>query len=135
MRSIEKVLYPRAFNSKYIRVHSLFEEELKAILEKSGHKPEFWPKYRQRLRHLDERKTKCILKQDWFEKLKHEDELYSIKIKDEKNIRILFAFIAYKNIEYAILLYPFEEKEKKKKKSSYEAAKPVARERLKEIRV
>jgi len=133
MSSLGKVHYPEAFNGEYIRVHWQFENDLKAILEKSGQIADFWSKYRQRLQFLDERKKECILKHDWFEKLRYEDNLYSIRFRIDKNIRILFAFVAYNNIEYAILLYPFEEKDKKKSKTSYESAKPIAQERLKEV--
>jgi hypothetical protein len=51
-----------------------------------------------------------VLKRDWFETLKHTNKLYAIKIKDDKNIRILFSFVEYKGTKYAILLHAFEEK-------------------------
>lgn len=134
MSPLGKIHYPKAFNGQYIRIHLEFENDLQNILERSGQKVDFWAKYKQRLRFLDERKRECVRKRDWFEKLKHEKHLYSIKFKDEKNIRIIFAFVAYKNIEYAVLLYPFEEKDNKNKSQhSYDTAKPIAQERLKEV--
>lgn len=134
MSPLGNVHYPKAFNGKYIRTHWDFEDDLKDILERSGQKGAFWPKYKQRLRFLDERKHECVLKSDWFEKLRYDSDLYSLKFKDEKNIRILFAFVAYEGIEYAILLYPFQERNKKNgSQYSYETAKPIAKARLKEV--
>ena len=107
---------------------------MKDILERSGLKDNLRHKYRQRLPHLDERTQECIRKKDWFEKLKYEKDLYSMKFKGDKNIRIIFAFVAYKGSEYAILLYPFEEKDDKNKgQYSYDTAKPIAQKRLMEV--
>lgn len=134
MSPLAKIHYPEAFNGEYIRVHWDFEKDLKDILEKSGLKDNFTSKFKQRLKHLNDRKRECVRKRDWFEKLKKEKDLYSIKFKDEKNVRILFAFIAYEGIEYAILLYPFQEKDDKNKSQySYDTAKPIAQGRLKEV--
>jgi len=133
MSRLGKVHYPEAFNGEYIRTHWEFEQDLQKILEQSGHKADFWSKFKQRLKFLDERKRECVRKRDWFEKLKHEDDLYSLKFKDKRNIRILFAFVAYENIEYAILLYPFEERGGKPKSYGYEKASQIARKRLKEV--
>jgi hypothetical protein len=58
-------------------------------LERSGKKDDFIGKYKMRLRFLDEYREKSVLKRDWFETLKHTNKLYAIKIKDDKNIRIL----------------------------------------------
>jgi len=128
------VTYPQAFDSQYIRVHWEFENDLKDILERSGQQQNFRQKIRQRLRHLDERRRDCVRKTDWFEKLKHEKDLYSMKIKGGKNIRILFAFAAYRGSEYAILLYPFEEKDNKNRSQwGYDTAKPIAQKRLEEV--
>ena len=57
-----------------------------------------------------------------------------MKFKGDKNIRIIFTFVAYKGSEYAILLYPFEEKDDKNKgQYSYDTAKPIAQKRLQEV--
>ena len=128
------IKYPQAFSGKYIRVHWEFENDLKEILEHSGLVKKFRQQYRQRLQHLGDRKEKCIHKNDWFEKLKHENDLYSMKFKGEKNIRIIFAFIAYEDNEYAVLLYPFEEKDRTKGgQHSYGTAIPIAQKRLQEV--
>jgi len=134
MLRIGNVLYPEVFIGKYIRTHWDFEHDLQKILERSGHKSDFWGKYKQRLRFLDERRKNCIQKHDWFERLKGTGDLYAIKFKDEKNIRILFAFIEYENIEYVLLLYPFEEKDRRgKSRTSYGTGIPIALERLQEV--
>lgn len=129
-----KVKYPQAFSGKYIRVHWEFEKDLKDILERSGLEENFWQKYRQRLKLLVERRHECIRKKDWFEKLRHEKDLYSMRFKGNKNIRIIFAFVAYESYEYAILLYPFNEKDSTKGgKHSYSTALPIAQKRLEEV--
>lgn len=135
MKCIGNILYPEAFNAKYIRTHLNFEIDLIDLLERSGKKADFWGKYRQRLRFLDERKEQCVLKSDWFEELRRTDGLYSMKFKkSQKNIRILFAFIEYNSVKYALLLYVFEEKDNTNKSHySYSAGISVAEKRLKEV--
>lgn len=56
-----------------------FEIDLTNLLERSGKKADFWGKYKQRLRFLDEKKEECVLKSDWFEVLRQTDGLYSMK--------------------------------------------------------
>jgi hypothetical protein len=129
-----EVLYPEAFNGGFIRTHWNYENDLKDILERSGKKDDFIGKYKMRLRFLDEYREKSVLKRDWFEALKHTNKLYAIKIKDDKNIRILFSFVEYKGTKYAILLHAFEEKKgKRKSPTSYDTAIPIAQQRLKEV--
>jgi len=66
--------------------------------------------------------------------LKYGNKLYAMKINDDKNIRILFSFVEYKGIKYAVLLHAFEEKKGKRKSStSYVTAIRVAQQRLKEV--
>lgn len=135
MRVIDKIYYPEAFHNNRIRVHWKFEDDLKLILEHSGHKADFRGKYLQRLKLLSELGMKCTLKKDWFEILKGTNGLYSMKFnRTQKNIRILFAFIEVQGVEYVVLLYPFEEKGNKQGgKHSYNTAIPLAQKRLKEI--
>lgn len=78
MGRLGQIVYPEAFKAKYIRTHGDFENDLKDILERSGQKNDFIGKYKQRLRFLDDRRDKCILKHDWFEELKRADGLYSM---------------------------------------------------------
>jgi hypothetical protein len=135
MSRLRKVLYPDVFNGKYILTHWDFEDDLKGILERSGRKADFWGKYKQRLRFLDERRTRCIQRSNWFEDLKHTEELYSMLFdRNEKNIRILFCFITYQKVQHALLLYAFEEKDNKKgSRYSYKKGIPVALKRLEEV--
>ncbi|OLN33080.1 hypothetical protein [Desulfosporosinus metallidurans] len=135
MNRMGNILYPEVFNSKYIRTHFEFEVDLTNMLERSGQKADFWGKYKQRLRFLDERKEKCVLKSDWFEELRQAEGLYSMIFdKSQKNIRILFAFIEYNKVKYALLLCAFEEKDNKKKSQyCYSTRIPIAQKRLKEV--
>lgn len=135
MNRMGNILYPEVFNAKYIRTHFDFEVDLTNMLERSGQRADFWGKYKQRLRFLDERKEKCVLKSDWFEELRQAKGLYSMIFdKSQKNIRILFAFIEYNKVKYALLLCAFEEKDNKKKSQySYSTRIPIARKRLEEV--
>jgi len=135
MNRMGNILDPEDFNAKYIRTHFDFEADLTSMLERSGQKADFWGKYKLRLRFLDERKEKCVLKSDWFEELRQAEGLYSMKFdKSQKNIRILFAFIACNKVKYALLLCAFEEKDNKKKSLySYSKRIPIAQKRLKEV--
>lgn len=135
MNRTGNILYPEVFNAKYIRTHFDFEVDLANMLERSGQKADFLGKYRQRLRFLDDRKEKCVLKSDWFEELKQADGLYSMIFdKSQKNIRIIFTFIHYKKVKYALLLCAFQEKDHKNKSQySYSTKIPIARKRLEEV--
>lgn len=130
-----KVLYPEEFNSKYVVTHPDYESDLKGILDRSGRKADFINKYKNRLRFLEERKKNCVQRSKWFEDLKRADQINAILFdKNEKNIRILFSFIEHKGIQYAILLYAFEEKDNKNRsQTSYKTGIPIAQKRLKEV--
>jgi len=129
-----KVLYPEAFRGSFIRTYWDYENDLRNILERSGKKDDFAGKYKMRLKFLDARRENCVQKRDWFEVLKYGNKLYAMKIKDDKNIRILFSFVEYDSIKYAVLLHAFEEKKGKRKSStSYVTAIRVAQQRLKEV--
>ncbi|NSW92063.1 MAG: hypothetical protein HPY74_15575 [Firmicutes bacterium] len=134
MDRICNIIYLKEFNTKRIRTHWDYEDDLIDVIEKSGFKDNFTGLYMNRLRFLEERMERCIGRVKWFEKLKYTEELYSIKIDSLKNIRILFAFVKYKGNKFAVLLYPFEEKNKKKGSgNSYQTAKIIALKRLKEV--
>lgn len=135
MDRLEKVVYPETFEGKHVREHWEFENDLKSILERSGHKADFWGKYQQRLQFLDNRQKECIIKSDWFEKLKQADGLYSMLFnKSQKNIRILFTFIECNKLKCALLLYAFEEKDNKNmSKYSYSTRIPLAKKRQQEV--
>ncbi len=132
MRIIDKkIFYPAAFNSTTIREHPKYEDDLKDLIEKSGVKEKFWGLYKQRLTFLDEHSELCSQRTAWFEQLKwFDDGLFSMIIKSQKNIRVLFVFVEHKGTQYAILLYPFQEKESGKMKDSYSGSAPIALKRL-----
>jgi hypothetical protein len=136
MRIVDKnIIYPAAFNSTTIREHPKYEDDLKDLIEKSGVKNKFWGLYKQRLTFLKEHSELCTLRTAWFEQLKgYDGVLFSMIIKFEKNIRILFTFVEHEGTQYAILLYPFQEKESGKKKDSYSGTAPIALKRLNDIR-
>lgn len=136
MLIVKNVLYPEELRSSRIKEHPGYENDLRKLIERSGFRDKFSGLYRQRLKYLEEHHKLCIRRGNWFELLKHVDvELYVAKFKAQKNIRVLFCFIEYRGIEYAVLLYPFEEKKsgKSKGKESYSAAITIALSRLKEV--
>lgn len=131
MGAVGNILYPEKFNSKRIRTHPDFVEELKDILERSGYKQRFIRLYRLRLKHLEKYWEQCINKRDWFEVLKGTSGLYSMRFKGgSKNIRILFRFTSFEKREIALLLCTFEEKDTK----DYRKAIEIADRRYEEIK-
>lgn len=135
MPNLGNIIYPQVFNSKYIRIHPGCENDLRKLLDRSGLEKDFWGKYRQRLRFLDERREGCLAKGDWFETLKNTGGLHAIKFnKSEKNIRIIFTFVKCKNCRFAVLLCAFEEKDRKRdSRYGYKTWIEVAQQRLKEV--
>lgn len=133
MLIVKNVIYPVEFRSTYVKEHLKYENDLREIIEASGFEGRFRGIYEQRLKYLERCRRLCTQRRGWFEQLKHVDEeLYAIIIKSQKNIRILFCFMEYTEVEHAVLLYPFEEKEKGKRKSkdSYGDAITIAMSRL-----
>jgi hypothetical protein len=130
MEIVRNILYPEQFNSKRIRTHPEFEDELKSILERSGYKQRFIKLYRLRLKHLEQYWENCINKKDWFESLKRFPGLYSMRFNNgTKNIRIVFKFTTFEKQQIALLLCTFEEKETK----DYRKAIVTATERIEQI--
>ncbi|NLY71853.1 MAG: hypothetical protein GX076_09290 [Clostridiales bacterium] len=110
--------------------HHVLNTELMNLIDGSGYKKIFLSKYQKCLRFLEGLKTRCHLgNSDLFEKLLNEDNLYSIRLLGDKNIRILFSFFTINGKSKAILLHAFEEKNK----SHYESGKRIARSRRNEI--
>lgn len=129
---IANIIYPfgSKYPTEYIKVYHTLNNELEYIIESSGYKKTFLSKYQKSLRFLEGLKTRCFLgNSDLFEKLLDEDNLYSIKLFGEKNIRILFSFITINGNSKAILLNVFEEKNK----SDYQNGKRVGNLRKNEI--
>ena len=130
---VSRVLYPDFFNNNYISTYYKFNEELEDLIELSGCKEEFTRKFRKMLLFLEGLKRNCISHKN-FERLVKNGDIYSMRLKGDKNIRILFAFIDYYDKEVSILLYAFEEKDRKtKSKHSYGTAISIAMDRMKEL--
>jgi aspartokinase len=125
----QKIEYPEANKSNYVFVYSLFNDELRELLEKSGYVAKFSTEYAKAIRFLEHLKTNCIHASKIFEKLKSANGLYSMKLKGEKNIRILFVFKSTDTRDIAILLTCFQEKDKE----DYRAAIKLANDRVEEI--
>lgn len=131
-RILDNIFYPfgSKYSTEYIKVYHTLNNELEGIIESSGYKKTFLSKYRKSLRFLERLKTRCCLgNSDLFEKLLYEDNLYSIRLFGEKNVRILFLFITINGNSKAILLNVFEEKNK----SDYESGKRIGNDRKNEI--
>lgn len=129
---VADIVYPfgSEYKTEYIKVYYTLNDELEDMIESSGYKKAFLSKYRKSLSFLEGLKTRCYLgNSKLFEKLLDEDNLYSIMLFGEKNIRILFFFISFEGRDYVILLNAFEEKNK----SDYENGKRVANVRKREI--
>lgn len=122
---ISNIIYPEIFNSKYIYVYKTLNIELKELIEESGYKNEFIKKYRRSLKLLENLKDNCIIHKT-FEKLRNAKNIYSIRLKGQKNIRILFTFAQINSRDIVILLYPFQEKDNKNNKTSYRHAISIA---------
>lgn len=137
--NISKIIYPLEYNPDYIVcVHPLFLDSFEKILEGSGRKYHVVKLFEQRLKFLEDKKQKAILRRDWIEKLGHHKDWHSIRIKDKDlNIRILFIFYTYKNRQYAVLFSAFLEKKSKQAKtdsyaSEIKLVKPIL-DRIKEV--
>lgn len=108
-----KILYPEQYESTYVFTYPTFNNELKKLLERSGYLNEFKSKYLKGLRFLENLKKKCILNASLFEELLDSDGIYSMRIKGEKNIRILFGFEEVEGKDIVILYNSFQEKRTK----------------------
>jgi hypothetical protein len=121
-QSVCTILYPEQFASLYVyAVEPAFTDTLSVILEKSGRKDHIKEKLSQRLKYLEEKKHKALLRSAWFENLKNYTKICFIKIKDsDLNIRISVKFINFESKQYVILISAFTEtKGGKSKTDSY----------------
>jgi hypothetical protein len=133
MQKLCKVYYPAEFNSERVYRHPKFDEDMKEILEKSGLGKKFAEAFRQKL-YFIEKDMHRSTEAKWFEKLKEEDGLYSIKFKGTKNVRIICMFTDSSKRKIVILLCGFEEKNNKNNsKDSYDKGVEKAIKRKKEV--
>ena len=107
---LHKVLYPEEYKTVYIYTYPLFNQELKELINKSGYEKEFKIKYYKSLRFLENLKRNCIMNTHLFEQLVNAEGIYSIILKGTMNIRILFDFQYYDEIEIAVLYNCFYER-------------------------
>lgn len=127
VRELKILNYPMRVESEFITaLHPVVEDELKEILRRSGSEKRIKRHLKQRLKHLEDSKEKCILHRQWFERYANEEWLYAVRIIDrDLNLRIYFAFINGR----AVLLHAFLERSS----SDIRGAKEVARDRFNEI--
>jgi hypothetical protein len=126
------VYYPSEFHSNKIFVHPSFDDDIRRVLTKSGLK-KFADTFRKKLYFISKDMHKSTQAR-WFEKLKNEEGLFSIKFKTVKNVRIICMFTDKNKRKIVILLCAFEEKNAKKgSKDSYDKGLEKAKKRKKEI--
>ena len=104
--------------------------ELIEIIKESGVENKFFKVFQDRIKVLKDHGLESIILFKEFEKLKHYENMYSMRIKISRaiNIRILYSYLD--NGE--ILLHCFDKKSDSKV-NDYVSHVPVALERLKEI--
>ena len=129
MNQFKIVRYPAEVNSTKVLMHIQCEDELKVLVEDSGKKTKFKAAFEARIRILIENGSKAVEHRTWFESLKNNQGLYSIKFISIDNIRILFTF--HRNIAY--LLYSFKETSKGQDPKSYRYGIKMAYERINDI--
>lgn len=111
-------------------VHSDLIGDLVEIIKNSGNEKSFVAKLTTALLFLNKYgKTAHLQATNQFERLKGEDNMYSMHICTKSfNVRILYSFLS----DDKILLHGFDEKSGKKI-TDYSHALPVAKRRFKEI--
>ena len=116
-------------SEEYVVLSPYIDSDIDSLLDRSGLYNQFVKKLAKSIRILEGLGKRCVECSNLFELLKGTERLYSIKIKGQKNIRILFHFLEIEKKEKAILLICFEENETK----DYHDSIVVAYERLNEI--
>lgn len=111
--NLHNILYPEEYKTNYVKTYPSFNDELRELIEKSGYVKEFKTKYHKGLRFLENLKKSCVMNSKLFEELLDSDGIYSIILKGEKNIRILFDFQQIEGREIAVLYNCFQEKRTK----------------------
>ena len=128
---IANIDYPVVFRGG-VFCHPEFIEDFRDILERSGLKGVVAAKFLKQLEFLDVNgRNAPTLHSEWFEQLANMDGLYSIRIKCKASIRILFDFFQ----EKPVLLCCFLKTARAQAgANSYQAAKPIAQRRFRELR-
>lgn len=133
MQELCKVYYPAEFKSDRIYRHPKFDDDMREMIEKSGLNKKFTEAFRRKL-YFIEKDMHRSTEARWFEKLKEEEALFSIRFKMIKNIRVICMFTDASKRKIVILLCGFEEKNNKNNsKDSYDKGLEKAIKRKKEI--
>ncbi|BCS80249.1 type II toxin-antitoxin system RelE/ParE family toxin [Anaerocellum diazotrophicum] len=135
LHKLNKIVYVENYESDYVYAHPSLIDDLDEILSESGKETDFGKQFRKKIIFLENLKKNCI-QQKSFERLSKHGYLYSLRVMDVHNIRILFAFFALQGKEIVILLYAFPEKSKSTKNNpkSYSYAIEKAEERIEELK-
>lgn len=116
------------YNDRGIMAHVCCEAELAELLTASGSLQKSRAALKARLDYLAINREQAVQHRQWFEKLKHSESMYALRIVNVQNLRILYAFSGQR----IYLLCAFAETERGKR-ASYQRYIPVAEQRLKEI--
>lgn len=119
-----------AFEAYDIIIHQDLLKDLAGLLNNAGIKKEFLAKFKKNLSVLSEYSTKAhLLSSNQFERLKKDDNLFSMHIKGKTfNIRIIYSFLS----DNTILLHGFYERSGKRS-TDYFKAIDIAKQRLDEF--
>jgi len=127
---LQEILYPKKHETKYIYSYPTLNDELRDMIERSGYVHRLKLEYLKSLQFLENHKTNSVIVlPKKFEKLKNADGICSIKLKGEKNIRVLFVYTRVERQDIVILLNCFQEKDR----TDYPPAIKVAKQRIIEL--
>lgn len=127
-RILKLIAYPDSYNENWCLIHPDCEDELREIADKSGNLRKLRSNFKTRMQYLKVHRENAVQHDEWFEKLSHEKDLYSLHIATVNNLRILYAL----RDDQVWLLCAFAEKDRAKR-ASYRRYIPVAQKRLEEI--
>ena len=128
IQKLKLIDFPERYNDAWCLMHVDCESELRDIAQHSGNVAKLRANFRTRMNYLRENWENAVLHHEWFEKLSHDKDLYSLHIASVNNLRILYVLRG----DQAWLLCCFAEKSSGKR-DSYERYIPVARKRLSEL--
>lgn len=127
-QKLKLITYPEMYNESWCLMHIECENELRDIVQHSGNIRKLRTHFKSRLNYLREHWENAVQHDEWFEKLSHEKDLYSLHIASVNNLRILYVLRGNE----AWLLCCFAEKSRGKR-DSYKRYIPVAQKRLNEL--
>jgi len=125
---LKLIAFPDRYEENWCLMHMDCEEELRDIAQRSGNLRKLRSNFKTRLKYLKDHWEQAVQHHEWFEKLSHEKDLYSLHIAVVSNLRIIYVLRG----KQAWLLCAFTEKDSKKQ-DSYKRYIPVAQKRLAKI--